>query len=230
MIERKPILAVAKLNFRYATWISYLLAGITLVAMIVDMILDHRLNNVGDSTVSIYSMLYLIPLLAPIFIASVNYGKMMHLGVRKLTYFYGCLLNYLVFAAVISLFGVLEFYTLDRILNGDSYTILGLIPVFGWGSNPLTAFFSQFAFLFMAQCVLHTLTFIQTRWYGWAADAVLVVILSVFTPIAPLRQAEVFFFRMTIFAKPAVVQVAVCLLFGAAVYASNLYYLRKRDA
>ena len=223
----KKYLAVAKVNFKYATWISYMIAAICGVAMIVDMILDRVLNNTGDSTVSVYSMLYLLPLLAPIFIASVNYVKLMNLGVKKKTYFLGCIINYVVFAAVISFVGVLETYTLDNYLNSSGSTVYGLIDVFGWNKNVLTAFFSQFAFLLLLESVLHTLTFMQTKWYGWAADVLIIAIISVFTPIAPLRKAEAFFFYMTIYSHP-VVQFAVCVGLAALIYATNLYYLKKR--
>ena len=53
--------------------------------------------------------------------------------------------------------------------------------------------------------------------------------ISVFTPIPALRAAEVFFFNLTIFATP-LVQIAVCVGLAALVYATNLFYLKKRNS
>ena len=70
-------------------------------------------------------------------------------------------------------------------------------------------FFSQFSFLLLTEAVIHTLVFMQTKWYGWAADLLIVAIISVFTPIPVLREAEIFFFRFTIFERPAIIHIAV---------------------
>lgn len=228
MSALKKYITVARINFRYTTWIAYLVAGICLLAMLIDLILDRLLVVVGDTSISMYNMLYLVCLLAPVLIASVNYRKLMNIGVKKKTYLGGCAVNYIVFAAAVSLLCVLLSYLVDRPLTAGGSTIYGLIEVFGWNSSPLAAFLSQFAFLLLTEVVLHTLTFMQTRWYGWAADALIVTIISVFTPIPALRTAEVFFFDMTIFSAP-VVQVPLCLALAALVYATNLFYLKNRS-
>lgn len=219
---------VAKVNFKKTTWIAYLVAGIFFAAMIADFIVDRTLNTVGDSTVAAYCTLYLVCILAPIFIASGNYTKMMNIGVKKKTYFGGCMINYVVFAAVISLIGVLEHYLIDPVI-GEHETIYGLISVFGWDTSVFGAFFSQFSFLLFVEVVIHTLVFMQTKWYGWAADLLIVVIISVFTPIPVLREAEIFFFRFTIFQLPAIIHIAVCLVLASLVYVTNLLYLKNRD-
>ena len=226
MIQGTKYWAVAKVNFRRGAFAAYLAAGICLLAGISDLLLDQILQT-GDITISPYNFVYLVTLLAPVLFASVSYTKFMHIGVKKKTYLYGCALNYVVYAAIASLLGVLETYLIDRPLSGPDQ-IYGLVSVFGWDQNVLTAFFCPFAFLLFVEAVLHTLTFIQTKWYGWAADLLIVVILSVFTPIAPLRQAEVWFFNLIIFQKPAILQIGTCLLLSLLVYASNLFYLRRR--
>lgn len=219
---------VAKVNFKKTTWIAYLVAGICFVAMIADFILDYTVNTIGDSTVAAYCTLYLVCILAPIFIASVNYTKMMNIGVKKKTYFGGCMINYVMFAAVISLFGVLEHYLIDPVLSAHK-TIYGLIPVFGWDTSVFGAFFSQFSFLLLVEAVIHTLVFMQAKWYGWVADVLIVAIISVFTPIPALREAEIFFFNFTIFRQPAIIHIAVCLVLSSFIYLTNIFYLKNRD-
>lgn len=223
----KKYFAIAKINFKHTTWVAYLVAGICVAAMLVDIILDRTLNYVGDTSISLYSMFYLVPIMAPIFIASINYSKFMNIGVKRKAYFYACIINYVIIAAIVSLSAILEMYLLDDKLIASGSIIYGLIRVFGWDSNVFTAFFSQFAFLLMVESIIHTLTFIQTKWYGWAADILIAAIISVFTPIPVLRSVEVFFFNMTIFAKP-VIQITVCLTLAALIYSTNLFYLKKR--
>ena len=231
MNKMKSYRAVARVNFRYTTWIAYLIAAICAVAMIVDFVLDKIIGNIGDTSVAFSSMFYLVCVMAPIFIASVNYTKLMNIGVKKKAYFYGCIINYVVFAAGASLLATVEHFLIDPKIAEYNYRLFGLLDenVFGWGTNVFTAFFSQFAFLMMVQAAIHTLVFMQTKWYGWAADILIVSIISFFTPIAALRSVELFFFRYTIFVKPAILQMAVCLALAAAFYATNLFYLKRRS-
>lgn len=69
----------------------------------------------------------------------------------------------------------------------------------------------------------------QTKWYGWVADLLIVAIISVFTPIPILREAEIFLFRFTIFQQPAIIHIAVCLILAFIVYITNIFYLKNRD-
>lgn len=227
MKKIKNYFAVAKVNFKYTTWIAYLVSGIFLLAMAVDLIIDKKLQMVGESSIAFYSMGYLVCLLAPIFIASVNYPKLSNIGVKKKQYFFGCIINYVVFALLASIFGVLEHYFLDDLLSSNGTTIYGLIHIFGWDSNFIIAFLSQFSFLVLVQSIIHTLTFIQTKWYGWLADVTIVVIISVFTPIPALRSVLSFFFNIIIFSSPAI-QIPACIVLAILFYMTNLFYLKKR--
>jgi len=66
----------------------------------------------------------------------------------------------------------------------------------------------------------------QTRWYGWVADVIIVAIISVFTPIAVLRSAEVWFFRLIIFGTPWL-QVVACLVLATGFYALSMPLLNR---
>lgn len=229
--------AVAKVNFKRTTWIAYLVAGICVAAIIADMIVDAVIADrdffvIGNSDNFIIPpqlMLYLIAVLAPILIAAKNYPRLMNIGVKKKVYFGGCIINYVIFAAAISLINTVGYYLLDIPLQNKGVYVASLIHVFGWESSVFDIFFSQFAFLLFLQATLHTLSFMQTKWYGWAADVLIVAIISVFTPIPVLRSAEVFFFNMTLFFQPAIVHIAVCLVLAVLFYMTNLVYLKHRN-
>ncbi len=218
----KKYWAVAKVNFKY-TKVSYLVTGICLILTIIDFILDIILNQ-SDMSISPSNYLYLLCILTPILIASENYGNFMNIGVKKKTYLWGCAINYVILAAAVSLVCAAEYYLLKVDIN-----VINLVEVFGWSSNVFSAFFSSFAFLLLGEAIIHTLTFMQTKWYGWAADVLIIALISVFVPIPVLRQAWITFFEFAIFFKPAVVQIAVCIVLAAAIYSTNLFYLKRRN-
>ncbi len=229
MNKQKKYFAVSWVNFRYTTWIAYLAAGICVIAMIVDLFVDTVMGSKDIFTISPYSMLYIIPLIAPVLIATVNYGKLMNIGVKKKTFFSACALNYVIFALIISIVGTLAYYFVDIPLNKIGYNFYGIIDIFGWNTSIFDTFFSQLTFILLIQATVHTLAFMQTKWYGWAADILIAAVVSVFTPIPVLRGAEMFFFEKTMFARPAIIHILICLIMAVLFYLTNLLYLRHRE-
>lgn len=223
----RQIRTVASVNFKRATPVAYALSGICAIAMIADIVIDRVTGKTGNSSLAPNCMLYLVCVLSPILIACVNYGKFVNIGVSKKTFFYACALNYAVYAALVSFIATVERFTAD-VLLGDGYNVYGIIDAFGWEENFVAAFLSQFGFLLLVQTVVHTLAFMQNCAYGWAADALIVVIISVFTPVRALRQAEIFFFNLVLFLPNAWARTGIFVLLSAAVYATNLIYLKKR--
>jgi hypothetical protein len=101
--------------------------------------------------------------------------------------------------------------------------------VFGFmARGPVIAFLQMFAFLLMLCCVLHTMTLIQGYWYGWVVDLLIVTIISVFTPIAPLRIWLVRFFNLIIFGSNVTVQILSCLVLGAVVYCASIIPIKSK--
>ena len=56
----------------------------------------------------------------------------------------------------------------------------------------------------------------------------IVAIISVFTPIAPLRAALAWFFNMIIFHDAATIQILSCLIVGVALYAASLVPIKRK--
>ena len=230
-------LAVAKINFRnikLAYAITFITMGCILAQDIVYIILSFFNIYPGkdNSTVGFGNYLYLIIILGAIFIPSMNFKKMMNLGGKRKDFFWGCILNYIIMAAVMSLAGIIFYYTYEQFIFSNYYQggfPLNPIYWFGWINNgPVIAFFQQFAFLLFFAVFIHTLTAIQDKWYGWATDIILIAIISVFTPIAPLREKLIWFFTLIIFSSNALLQIIACLILSAAVYPLNkIIFARK---
>jgi hypothetical protein len=93
----------------------------------------------------------------------------------------------------------------------------------------VVAFFQQFAWLFLVALAVHTVAFLQGTWLGAGVILALAAIISVFTPIAPLRRLEVEFFRLTIFHSQALIQIAACLALAGLLYLANRPALASRS-
>jgi len=229
--------AVAKTNFKnikLACWITFYGIMAILAQDIVYFILSFYNINPGadNSTVGLGNYFYLLIILSAIFIPALNFRKMMNLGGKRNDFFTGCAINYTVMAAVISLASIIFYYTYEQFVLTYCYKggfTLNVLYWFGWVNNgPVIAFFQQFAFLLFAAVFIHTLTAMQDKWYGWVTDIVIVAIISVFTPIAPLRSILAAFFYMIIFNANWLLQILACLILSVAIYAFNkIIFARK---
>jgi hypothetical protein len=230
-------LVVAKTNFRnikLAKVITAIVLGSVLVQDIVFLILDRAgvfSNAEGNMTVSIGNYLFLLIILGAVYIPTLNFRKMINLGAKRTDFFYGCLATYVIMAAAVSLLCVVLFYTYDSYVTSTFYRggTMDVLYWFGWLNNgPAVAFFRLFVFLLLLASAIHTLAAAQDKWYGWATDILIIAIISVFTPIAPLRAALVWFFNLIIFNPNAFLQITACLILAAAVYSLNKFIFARK--
>ena len=223
----KSIFKIAKLNLKNLD-APYLATGITAFLMVVQTIIDMLIIN-NNSEISIGCYLWLLPVMAAIFIPAKNFPRIINLGGKRDNFFWGSLMAYAILACVISLVNVVFNYAIDPLIeasgNFDASFLRGianLIEVYGWNRyGPVVAFLQQFAFLFLFSVFVHTLTAAQGKWYGWVADALIIGIIAVFTPIKPLRDAEAWFFNLIIFHPNALLQIAVCMVLAMGIYMLN---------
>ena len=83
-------------------------------------------------------------------------------------------------------------------------------------------------FLLLVMIFLHVLLSMQTHWYGWLTDAILVAIICVFTPIAPLRAVLAGFFQIIMINRNAILHIGVCLFLSAALSLGGLAVLKRK--
>jgi len=224
---RKSIINIAKLNFRNLN-VPYWVTGITCFTMLVQMIINSIVIN-NNMEISVGNYLWLLLVMAAIFIPTKNFRRIINLGGKRGNFFWGSLVTYAILACAVSLVNVVFNYGFDRLFEASpnfdrSYFggVINLTEVFGWTRyGALVAFLQQFAFLFLFAVFVHTLTASQDKWYGWAADVAIIAIISVFTPIAPLRATLVWFFTAILFHPNALFQIVFCLVLAAAIYSLN---------
>jgi hypothetical protein len=227
-------IAAAKVIFRTIK-AAYIVTGILfilpLVQDLVFIILTSRGVIENDNTaVSVGNYLYLLAPLAGIMTAG-PFRRFINLGGKRDGFWAGCLFGFIILAGAISLANTIVYLVYDRFIMGFGHyvEIINLLDVFGWsGRGLIVAFIQQFAVLFLLTVFFHTLAALHYCWIGLAADALLVAIISVFTPIAPLRAAEAAFFNWILFYPHALAQICACLVLGMGLLALNRLILARR--
>ena len=231
-------LTVAKTNFRnikLACILTAIVIGVTLIQDIVMLIIGSTKGSgyhgiEGNTNVSLGNYFILLIILSAFFIPTMNFRKMMNLGGKRADFFNGCALTYAIMTAAVSLACVVLYSTYDRFMVSALYNggTLDILYWFGWIDNgAVIAFFQMFAFLFLFATFAHTLISAQDKWYGWVADILIIAVISVFTPIAPLRTLLTGFFNLIIFENP-VIQIAACLIIAVVVYTLNKPVLARK--
>lgn len=170
---------------------------------------------------------WLLAVLTPFFFVFYDFAKLMHLGASKKDSYLGCLISYGVLALGISLVNTLIHLVIDPLYPAQ--TVINLMDVCRWTENGIfAAALQQMFFLLLVMVFLHVLLSMQTHWYGWLTDVVLVAIVCVFTPIAPLRAILAGFFQVVMRNGNAVLHIGVCLLLSAALSFVGLAVLKRK--
>lgn len=224
--------AVAKTNIKtsklsYGIFLTIILA---VTISTVTNILASSSETGQNYQISLGSYAYLLVLLFAIFIPALNFRKFMNLNVKKSAYIKGCAIGYVLMAFFASVFNHICLLLADPLFTiPPRFFMWNLLNIFGWSQNGLfIAFIQQFAFLLLVAAVAHTLTTIQTFWLGWVIDLIIVAIISVFIPIAPLRNLLIGFFSLIIFNPNPWLQIASCLVLSVVVYMGSILPVRQK--
>lgn len=170
---------------------------------------------------------WLLAVLTPFFFVFYDFTKLMHLGASKKDYYLGCLISYGFLAFCISLVNTLVHLLIDPVYPAQ--TVINLMDVCQWTANGIVvAGLQQMFFLLLVMIFLHVLLSMQAHWYGWLTDAILVAIICVFTPIAPLRAVLAGFFQIIMINRNAILHIGVCLFLSAALSLAGLVVLKRK--
>ena len=197
------------------------------ISFILTAIVVLCATSSGETALSNGNYTWLPAGLTPFFFVFYDFTKLMHLGASKKDYFLGCLISYVILAAGISLVNTMIHLVIDPAYSAR--TVINLMDVCRWTENGIVAAaLQQMLFLLLLMVFLHVLLSMQAHWYGWLTDAILVVIICVFTPIAPLRAVLAGFFRLIMLNGSAVPHICICLLLSAALSLAGLAVLKRK--
>lgn len=223
----KSILAVTRYNFKTNKLSAAITIGVIVVQMISNSV-NVILSGDAGSQISLGNSFYLYLILIPFFIVCSNYKKFINLNAGKRAFYGGTMLTYGISAGIISLLNTLVCTLVDK--NFSIYMELSnLMELTGWMSNGIwIAFLQQAVFLFLFAVALHVLLSMQTYWVGWVVDLILVAILAVFLPIAPLRHLVAVFFTIIMFNSNYMVHILICLGMSGILGALGVFALKRR--
>ena len=121
-----------------------------------------------------------------------------------------------------------KYITKEDVLR-QAQAAINMMDVCKWTENGIIiAGVQQMFFLLLVMIFLHVLLSMQPHWYGWLTDAVLVAIISIFTPIAPLRTVLGGFFLIIMLNSNAILHIGACLLFSIALSFAGLLVIKKK--
>ncbi|OUP04033.1 hypothetical protein B5F36_06395 [Anaerofilum sp. An201] len=181
----------------------------------------------GDVVLSNGNYTWLLAVMTPFFFVFYDYTKLMYLGASKKDYFFGALISYGILSFGISLVNTGIHLLIEPLY--PARTVINLMDVCKWSENGIfLAGLQQMVFLLLVMISLHVLLSMQAHWYGWLTDTILVAILSIFTPIAPLRGILSGFFQVIMLNGNAVLHIGVCLLLSAALSFAGLVVLKRK--
>lgn len=228
MMNIKRVCTIAKINFRQTTWIAYLVAFISFASAIIQSFILYLTGSKDAAQVSEGNQLLILLIIAAVLIPAVNFKKIMHINGKKIDFFWASILNYIVFSAVLSIITLVLYYTVDNTMR-SAITIWDILDIFGWLKDGIViAFFRQFTFYLLLGVFIHTLTLMQTFWFGWVVDFLIASTIGIFTPIAPLRALLVDFLNLIILNPNPIGHISICLALSAVIYAINIPILNRK--
>ena len=196
-------------------------------AVTAAVVLCATTSGAGETALSNGNYTWLLAVLTPFFLVLYDFKKLLCLGAGKGDVYLGALVSYGLLALLASLVNTVIHLLIDPL--NRSQQVINLMDVCGWTQNgALAAFFQQAMFLFLVMVFLHVLLSMQPHWYGWLTDAVLIAVISVFTPIAPLRALLAGFFQVILLNAAAPVQIGACLGLSAGLAAAGLAVLKRK--
>lgn len=197
------------------------------ISFIITALVVLCATSSGEVVLSNGNYTWLLAAMTPFFFVFYDYTKLMHLGASKRDYFIGCLISYGVLALGISLINSLIHLLIDPVYPAQA--VINLMDVCNWTGNGIfIAGVQQMFFLLLVMVFLHVLLSMQSHWYGWLTDAILVAIICIFTPIAPLRSILAGFFQIVMLNGNAVLHISICLLLSAALSFAGLLVLKRK--
>lgn len=197
------------------------------ISLIITALVVLCATSSGDVVLSNGNYTWLLAGMTPFFFVFYDFKKLMHVGASKKDYFIGCLISYGILAFCISLVNTVIHLWIDPVYPAQ--TVINMMDVCKWTENGMIAAgLQQVCFLLFVMIFLHVLLSIQAHWYGWLTDAVLVAIICIFTPMAPLRAILAGFFEVIMLSSNAVLHICICLLFSTALSLGGLAVLKRK--
>lgn len=197
------------------------------ISFIISALVVLCATTSGEVALSNGNYTWLLAAMTPFFFVFYDFTKLLHLGASKRDYYLGCLISYGVLAFAISFINTVIHLLIDPVYSAR--TVINMMDLCGWTKNGIViAGLQQIFFLLFVMIFLHVLLSMQPYWYGWLTDAVLIAIICIFTPIAPLRAVLGGFFKLIMFNDNAALHICVCLFLNTILSLGGIVVLKRK--
>ncbi len=197
------------------------------VYFIVTLFVMLTATSSGDTVLSNGNYAWLIAVLCPFSFVFHDFRGLINLGASKRDYFISCVASYMFLSLSASIVNTSVYLLVDPLYKANK--VLNLMDICHWTDNGVViAAIQQMFFLFLVMLFIHMILSIQEKWYGWAADAVILGIVIIFTPFAFLRNILAEFFSLIMINSNALLHIFVCLLLSMALSFLVVIILRKK--
>ncbi len=212
----KAIMAITK-RLLASNIISYIITGAVVLLA----------TSSGNTVLSNGNYTWLLSLMTPFFFVFYDFKRLIYLGASKRDYFVSVLISYGILAIAISLLNTLIKLLIDPIYQAE--IVYNLMDICRWTENGIfIAFIQQAFFLLLIMVFLHVLLSMQEHWYGWLSDVLIITIISIFTPITPLRAILASFFSLIMINNNALLHILSCALLTAALSLIGITVLKRK--
>jgi|GEM_PF-2043031 len=218
--------AVAQINVKSHKTVSAALITAFLVITVPGMVLTATGGHVEG--VGFSSLIYSFAIIVPILLATANFNKTMRLGAKKKDCFVGNLMSLLILSSVLSFFGIVFCYGIDKTVTENLAALYSLYTVLGFSINGVfIGFLQQFGFMFLISVLVFLFASIQDTWKGWIADIFIALFFILTITINSLQGIWETVICLTITGQP-VLQICFTLFNGFIIYLLYLLILKRK--
>lgn len=222
-------LTMAKTNLRLAKMpaiITLVFVAINLINQIVMLSVDIPKTGIL-STGNIF-LLYAV--LLPMFIPLAYFRRLISLGVKKKHFFRGTAVTYILTAAILAIINIIFYYIELAVIGNRVLLYMNILVVFNWFQHGIIGcFFYQFISYILLMYFINLLTISNDGFGGWIISGVTITIISVFTPIRPLRNALGAFLQTILFNPNLFLQFLYAIPLIAIMLFATRYFIRRKS-
>lgn len=147
------------------------------------------LPNYRNGYLSMSNMLLLNLLIYPIIASTVNFKKMLNIGVKKNEFVKGVFLSYVILSTLIAVVIIIINQFEVYLIQFTNLWYINIIDTFGWMKYGfIGCLLYQISAYTLLMSIVHLIAFSNTFRWGWFVDVALSSLLLVFLLVKPLRE------------------------------------------
>jgi len=229
LINMNKSLTMAKTNFKLAKT-PLVLTLLFVGANLINQIIMLNIDGVDSGMVSTGNIFILYAILIALFIPLSYFRRLISLGIKKKIFFRGTTLTYIITAVILAIINIIIYYIETAIVGDRPFLYMNILNVFNWFQHGVIGcFLYQFTFYILLMNFINLLAISNDGLGGWIISAVAVTIISVSTPIKPLRNAFAAFLQALLFNPNLFLQILYTIILTTIMAYATRYFIRRKS-